>query len=137
MPAFVRAHPVRDLTLRREWRRTKVACQACGRPEWQCDFRGLSVHHIVKPGRSDEVCNFLALCGTCHQLAELLQVRENGAVLPKLPLAVCLTLKRLQDPEEYNPARLEQLLHERLPDPGPVPAYFVREFQRRRGICLG
>ncbi len=118
-----------------EWRLRHKYCQVCGVNRSQALFRDcapLSCHHVVKPGRSHEATNLLMLCNTCHTLAELQAVRRGGILLPKLPLAVCLTVKRLREPHEFDPARLAELFGRNLPDPEPIPAVFEADFRRRR-----
>jgi len=40
---------------------------------------GISTHHICKFRRSDEACNLIRLCQTCHDRAELKRVRVSGS----------------------------------------------------------
>lgn len=117
MVAFVKSHPVRDVAGRREWEVRHNWCQSCGVSKDRAPWPGLSTHHVVRQGRSDEKTNWLRLCHRCHQRAEGLTVRVNGVVLPKLTLANCLYLKRHHDPEEFDERRLAELYHQALPIP--------------------
>ena len=123
MRRFEKSHAVRDPELRSSWRQEQSRCACCWRPYYQ-NGAWIECHHIVKPGRSDELCNFLGLCAgfvegpRCHELAEGMRIRrDDGELWPTLSLANCLWLKRESDPENFDPARLEQLLHKFLPEP--------------------
>lgn len=133
---FVKANPVRDPEARQAWAYRHPYCTACGidavaayRERWP----GLECHHIVKPGREDSACNLLRLCHRCHSLAEGLSIRVDGVLLPKLPLAVCLTIKLVRNPDEFDAVRLAQLYHRALPEMEPIPAVIEAEYVRRRG----
>jgi hypothetical protein len=116
-------------------------CQACG-----ADYRPLQVHHMIggRGGRSDEACNLLRLCGhPCHLLAEGLNVSNPAnsvsapcevrpRLLPKLTLAIQLSIKRLRDPAEFNEMRLTVLHGRRLPDHEPIPMFFTNLFWQNR-----
>ena len=111
-------------------------CAACGRTE------GLTVHHIIggRGGRSDEPCNLLCLCwNPCHLLAEGLDVRNAGPLaackdllLPKITLAVALTMKLETDPEEYDEVRLTILHGRPLPQLFARPHFFLWNFRKNR-----
>ena len=124
---FDRSHPFRDSKARLEWARRQLpCCMACGRfsGKWQSEWLVMTTHHIIKPGRSDEPCNLIRLdwfC--CHQLAEGVPVCLNGKLLPVLKLAHILWLKRRANPEEFDPERLRELLHENLPEPEEPVGY--------------
>jgi hypothetical protein len=110
-------------------------CQACGIPCVQAvrqRWPGLSRHHLVKAGRSDEDCNLLVLCQRCHDLAEGLRIRVAGALLPNLPLAVCLAIKQVRDPAAFDAVRLAVLRGRPLPDPLPIPAFIETEYRQWR-----
>lgn len=130
-----RTNPVRDTDFREEWSSRHWYCQACGvhaRDAERAGPFGLSCHHIIKPGRSDEACNLLRLCQTCHDLAELRNVKRNGILLPKLPWPVCLTLKKTREAQEFNLARcLELMRHGPLELP-PVPEEIEALFRKNR-----
>lgn len=137
--AYDKAHPVKDVASREAWAAEHEVCACCDWTPWQrkrlsfddCKF-ALQVHHIIKQGRSDDECNLLRLCNRCHDLAEYMHIRqESGVLFPKLTLGMCLWLKKESDPEHWNPERLEQLYHKRLPDLEPVPEVFIRERERR------
>ena len=121
------------------WRHEQARCACCWRP---ADYQGhLQVHHIIKSGRSDERCNFLALCFTfdqwsprCHDLAEGLKIRRrDGSVWETLSLANCLWLKWESNPDEFDLKRLTELAHKNLPEPErPHQDYFESRFRIRR-----
>lgn len=124
-----KTNPSKDENAYREWSARRVFCYACGYPG---DWLPLQTHHIVKPGRSHDACNLVRLCHRDHCLAEGLDVREFGKLLPKLTIGMCLTLKQHMDPDEYDAARLEQLRGSRLPDAEPIPEYFLEQYAKRR-----
>lgn len=135
MGAF-KCRPVRDPEMYRAWALEHPWCQACGIDAASAHaerWPGLSTHHIVKAGRSDERCNLLRLCKRCHDLAELLTVKGgDGRELPRLTLAVCLAVKRDRDPGDWAPGRLAELRYPMaLPAPAPVPAFLEEEYRRR------
>jgi len=120
----MRKPPSKDEEFYHRWGLDHPFCGCCGRQD------GLSTHHIVKQGRAHEACNLLRLCQhPCHDLAEGLDVPYVGSsedrLLPKLTIGVCLTLKWINDPAEYDAARLQELRGCRLPDPEPIPAAFA------------
>ena len=135
MGEYVKRHPVRDVAGRYAYALAIGHCQACG-SDGRADFRGLSVHHIAKPGRSDELCNLLVLCGTCHDLAEGHHIRVPGpdgkkVLLPLLPPSVCVTIKAQRDPENHDLARLLELWGWASVDQEPVPE-MIEDLYRQR-----
>lgn len=56
----------------------------------------------------------------------------TSPLLPKLTIGICLTLKFISDPAEYDPARLQELRSSRLPDPEPVPDIYLAILRRSR-----
>ena len=135
MGQYVKRNPVRDVEGRRAYALAIGHCQACG--AGNSDFRGLSVHHIAKPGRSDEVCNLLVLCGTCHDLAEGHHVRVVGpdgkkVLLPLLPPSVCVTIKYMRDPANHDLGRLLELWGWASMDPEPIPEMIDAMYRQRR-----
>ncbi len=120
-----------------EYARTHPFCLACG-----CEWRVLQTHHILggRAGRSDEACNLIRLCAfPCHLLAESLDVRgtDFGEVeyrhLPKITDAIAIAMKiRCGELTEYDLDRLEQLNLRPLPDPEPIPSFFVRLWKMNR-----
>lgn len=126
------SRPVRDEEFRAAWSARHDYCQACGVHGNNAAWPGLSSHHIVKPGRSDECVNLLRLCGTCHSLAELLTVRVNGQALPRLPWEVCCTLKMLREPEEFDSHRLATLAKRLTLDLPPVPLVIEMMYRKNR-----
>lgn len=113
----------------------QTRCACCHIPRRQAIYLrsglDLQIHHLIKRGRSDERCNLLRLCERCHRLAELEQIREQGSLLPKLWLGICLTLKRQSDPAHWKPKRLLELYPRQvLPDLEAVPPVFLAERER-------
>src|SRR4051794_1511100 len=116
--------PVDDPIMYANFASTHDHCQACGidaKTAYHQRWPGLSRHHIIKSGRSDEVTNLLMLCHRCHELAENKPLRVDGVLMPKLPVAVCLSIKATREPLVFNPARLEVLRGRPLPDFLPIP----------------
>ena len=108
-------------------------CQACGVSSQSAPFAPhcggvpLSRHHIVKFKRSDDRTNILVLCHRDHQLAEGASIRDprTRLLLPRLTLGICLSLKKLRDPREYDEARLTELYGRALPDLEPIPKFLL------------
>lgn len=101
---YERVGVIRDPEGRAWWRAEQEnRCQIClGKPDW----RGFSIHHCVRgAGRSDEACNFLLVCGPCHDRCP----GHDGGEYPKLTLGQILTCKVLSNPTEYDRPRLEAL----------------------------
>ena len=89
---------------------------------------GPAVHHIVKPGRSDEPTNFLLLCMRCHALSDdgMTYRDAGGEISPRLTLGVALAIKREADPGEFDAARLAALFGRALPAEAQLPEYDAR-----------
>lgn len=143
--------PVDDTDALGEYARAHDWCAACG-----ADYRVRHVHHILggRCGRSDEDANLLMLCASpCHDLAEGLDVvdeADDGLIrttsghvvgmsmfqrhLPKLrALGIQLSLKlRLGELSAQDLERLAALHGRTLPDPEPIPAFFVEQWKRNR-----
>ena len=144
VPGHAESHPVKDRETLRLWAQRHDFCQVC----WigQRDTRwarltGLQTHHIIKPGRSDEPCNLLRVCGQCHRIIEGERVPDGkGGHWPRLALAHVLYSKREHDPQEYDPDRLTVLWRHRkredgfdpLPEPEPLPEALLAERRRWR-----
>lgn len=131
----MRSRPVRDVAARQTWALQHSHCQGCGLPgiEAARQVMGLTCHHIIKPGRSDEPCNFLLLCQRCHDLAELRTIRDTqGRALPTLPWPVCLTLKRYREPECFDLARCLELRQTGAIELPPIPAFLEAHYRARR-----
>jgi hypothetical protein len=132
---MIRAKPIKDVKGRQAWSESQWYCWACG-----CDLtlavfgRTGETHHIAKPGRSDELCNYSRLCMRDHMLAEGHTIRVGGVVLPKLTMGMVLTLKYLHDQLNWNPVRLAELYCRKvLPDFERIPQFFEEEwFSYRR-----
>lgn len=139
---------VDDVAFVHEWSARHLFCQACGN-----DFRPLQTHHLIggRGGRSDEATNLLRACGhPCHLLCEGLDVPDDRPrivssgwtpdtmprLLPKITLAVALTMKRFADPEEYCPMRLTVLHGRRLPELAAIPDWFVQQWRVNRPELL-
>jgi hypothetical protein len=135
MPEFIRGRPrpkpSKDEAFYTAWGKAHDHCAACGRSGGGA--LDLSTHHIVKQGRAHEAANLLRLCiHPCHDLAEGLDVRVNGYLLPKITIGVALSMKMRSDPAEVDLARLQELRGSRLPDPEVIPAAFVLAYRRNR-----
>ena len=144
VPDCTKSHPVKDREMLRLWAQRHDYCQVCWIAErdtrW-ARLTGLQTHHIIKPGRSDEPCNLLRVCGQCHRIIEGERVPDGkGGHWPRLTLAHVLYSKREHDPQEYDPDRLTVLWRHRarvggfdpLPQPESLPAAFLEERRRRR-----
>lgn len=123
---------IKDKDFYSDWAVEHDFCQCCGIHRLKAQFErwpGLSTHHMVKPGRSDERCNLLRLCERCHACAEMeTRVDGKGQKLPYLPLGVCLTIKQLREPEDVDLERLEYLYGQKLPVLEPYPQVYQDEF---------
>lgn len=134
--------PADDTDALGEYARAHWFCAACG-----ADWNVRHVHHILggRCGRSDEAANLLMLCASpCHDLAEGLDIvysaevffggRRQRDLLPKLrPLGIQLSLKlRLGELSAQDLERLAALHGRTLPDPEPIPAWFVDQFRKNR-----
>lgn len=136
---YERSHPVKDPVLYRDWAFAHPFCQACGigatmaaRLRWP----GLSTHHMVKQGRSDEPTVLLRLCQRDHDLAEGRTVKApGGEPYPILTLGVCLSLKLASEPHDLDLPRLLKLRGCALPDFEPIPAFLQEEWYRFRRTC--
>ena len=109
-----RCHPVKDKAARLSYAEAFCWCQVCPRGQCRKDFRGMVIHHLIRPGRSDEWCNFLFLCAVAHDLCHGYKIRVKGVLLPCLTLGQQLWIKRQCGP--WNPERLTELYRQNLPD---------------------
>lgn len=130
--ALVKSNPIKDGFARYEWKKQQERCACCWRAVWRTYSREwvwYEVHHLIKPGRSDEPCNWLFLCNRCHLLAEgnPRVPDDNGGYWPVLTLGHCLWFKREANHDEWNPQRLEALLHRKLPAPHKPPDVLFKE----------
>jgi hypothetical protein len=122
---YVKAHPVQDRERREAWRAKQSRCHACGRWPHQADHRGFHVHHIAKFGRSDEECNLLLLCATCHDVIEGERVVRGNGHWPALSLAHQLWIKMERDPSNWDPERIRVLRgRATLPTPEMPPSAY-------------
>ena len=116
-----RNNVITDPTVRERWLMEGDhgdRCQLCGVPRNRSGWRGLVIHHIIHGcnARSDEPCNFLLVCGDCHDRIHDGQIRDGktGELVPPITLVDVLAAK--SKTSEWNPRRLEQLYHRRLPE---------------------
>lgn len=125
-----RCRPVRDRAFRRGWAAAHPWCFCCG---GEGDWLGLQVHHLVKPGRSDEAVNLMMLCDFCHRATHGAILRgEDGWLWPNLTLGMQFALKQLREPDIWDQARLEELWGRYLPDLEDVPDVYLEMFAARR-----
>ncbi len=125
---------IKDKNILAEFARTFDYCWACGVPGHRALWPGLQIHHIVKPGRSDERANLSRLCNHCHCLAEGHSIRNDAGILwPWITLPRCLWLKKRIDPRNYDRARLQELYGQSLPRATKVPIVFLREWAKNQG----
>lgn len=129
---MISVHPVRDEAFRKLWSERHRYCQACGVRADKAAWPGLSVHHIIKRGRSDEACNLLKLCSNCHAAAETQEVQVAGSAWPLLPWRVCLTLKAVREHTEFHPARLAELASVEGLDMAKIPRRVEEAFRENR-----
>lgn len=129
---YKRVRPVDDADFYAAWALAHRFCQSCGIPQLQAyrlHWPGLSRHHIIKFKRSDEACNLLMLCQQCHDLAEMRAIRVDGVLLPRLTIGICLMIKKVREPEAWDPVRLEELFGRRLPDLEPIPDFAEESYR--------
>ena len=138
MSIYVKANVVIDPRCRANWRiygDHRCRCQVCHATEYQADWRGLQVHHIIhgSNGRSDEPCNFLLVCGICHGMIHDDQYCDShGVLLPKITLGNVLWVKSHCDDGTWDEERLEVLYHRALPAWTILPAHYLNERAMRR-----
>lgn len=128
--------PVKNQNWYTAWNKDHTFCMACGIPEDAARVHrwpGLSTHHIIKRGRSDEPCNLIRLCQRCHDAAECL---GTGKKFPWLTLGIILTIKKMRDPDNWNPERLKELRLKNLPDLLPVPDVLMHEWNQWQRLPL-
>jgi len=132
----MRRKPCKDAAARAKWGRSKWFCAACGATEY--GLHVLTTHEIIggRGGRSFEPCNMLRLgMHPCHDLASLLDVPSElptgPRLLPKITLAVALSLKLRSDPDEFDLDRIQEL-HGRPIEPEPIPEFFNALFLNNR-----
>ena len=116
MSGFNKSYPVKDKAALEQFAVDQQRCACCWIGVNPFLSRKLEIHHLIKQGRSDERCNLLRLCNECHRLAEMESIRENGDLLPKLTLGMCLWLKLESDYGHHDLRRLTELYHKRLPE---------------------
>ncbi len=140
---FVQSHVVKDEAARLAWIMDGDhgnRCGVCHVPLERSGWRGLTVHHIIHGanGRDDEPCNFLLVCGRCHDMIHDGQYRdeETGELLPPITLGMVLWVKsHTESWDDQVEQRLTQLYHKRLPDWEILADYYLAERVRWRGLA--
>jgi len=112
-------------------------CAVTWRPITKEIFGGFNVHHLIHGahGRSDEPANFLLLSYHVH-----MHYHHGGGLDPVTKVRMPpLTLENMlwckSESGEWNLERLTELFDRRLPEPYPLPEWFLRErelWQTRR-----
>ncbi len=135
---FEQSHVITDPEARERWAMEGEhfdMCQVCFRPRERSDWRGLTVHHVIRGanGRSDEPCNLFLVCGRCHDMIHDGQYRDEktGELLPAITLGMVLWAK--SQTGEWEPERLTQLYHRRLPDLEELPDCYKNEQNKWMG----
>lgn len=141
--------PRKSKSSRRAYRVAHPYCLACGVPEERAPWPCLAVHHLVKPGRSDEPTNLMVLCHFCHLLCHghtldgglygfrwVIGSEQPRVRMPSLTLGMQFNLKRLRDPSSWRPDRLAQLWGRHLPDLEALPEVFVSLYESWRPDCV-
>lgn len=103
------------------WFHSFHACWACGYRQRQLDR-----HHIVKRLRSWELCNLALFCRRCHGAVEGERNFYNGTLWPKIGLDHVLWMKWELDPLNYDIERLTELRGMSMPEPEPLPDFYMR-----------
>lgn len=120
-PIYKKSRPIKNPKLYTQWNKEHTHCQCCGVSSSMAVWPGLTTHHIIKSGRSDEPTNLLRLCPLCHDAAEGLSHKRDGVILPGLPVAICLRIKREREPGCYDAVRLAELRGSNLPQEEDIP----------------
>lgn len=137
MSEFIKAHPIKDRAILAQFAVEQQRCACCWIGVNPFLSRKLEIHHIIRQGRSDERCNLLRLCNECHRLAEGENIRQDGELLPKLSLGMCLWMKLESDYGNHNLRRLAELYHKRLPEPELLPDVHMDRRNRHRRYTDG
>lgn len=99
----------------------------------------LHKHHILGGAkRIDDQRNLLLLCFQwnandcrCHDVYHGERVPRADGYWPALTLGAILGVKRESDPDNYDPAWLQEVLgNKRLPEIEPLPEEFLKERRR-------
>lgn len=115
------------------------------RPEGWYGPTALQVAHIASGGgkaiRVDDRRAVISLSPLCHMLhisdSEAVGSMAIGArVYPTIDERHTLFLKRLLDPDFYDPEYLQSIWIGRLPDPEPPPEQWCRELFDNQGILI-
>jgi len=132
---FRKANPITDQEVRERWRSEGDhgdRCQVCHRPWARAGWRGMWVHHIIHGanGRSDESCNFLFVCGRCHDMIHdgCYRDEQTKELQPHITLGMVLWIK--SHTSEWDADRLAALYHRRLPDLEILAPYYLEERTR-------
>jgi hypothetical protein len=111
-------------------------CQVCHVPHHRSGWLGMAVHHIAhgSNGRSDEPCNMLLVCSRCHAMIHDGQHRDDktNELLPPITLGNVLWVKSHTD--DWDEDRLTELYHRDLPAWDILPAYYMAERIKWRGM---
>lgn len=128
----MKVNPVKDPEFRRQWSIEHDHCQVCWVSPRDLPFCWLETHHLARPGRSDEACNLLRLCKCCHDRRHVVYGEEE------LTDGVLLEVKRLAEPDDWDPARLAKLWFSARAKPEaitemlePIPEWVKTERTRR------
>ena len=137
---FKQSHVITDRDARDRWVNSGGhgdRCQVCWRPLAIPVWLGSAPHHIVHGanGRSDEPCNLILLCSRCHGMTHSDQFRDErtGQLLPDITFGMVLFVK--SQTSEWNPERLAELYHRRLPDLEELPEYYLADRVRWGGLA--
>src|SRR5690348_7020367 len=104
------------------WCATQTRCAVCWCDLAQC-WPPAAVHHLVRRGRQNLLCNLLALCSGCHEDHH----GQNRPGFPGLTFSHLLTAKLESDPANWEPEKLEEIYGRRLPFLMPIPSEYLQE----------
>ena len=93
--------------------------------------RWLERHHIVKCCRIHERWNISMLCKLCHDLAEMHTIRPETEAMDYLRLEHVLWLKKIFDPEHYDPEKMQKYALRKLPEPACPPVWNMNQLVSR------
>ena len=124
---------------RQQYTASRNWCLVCGITGNKASWPGLSCHHLIIPGRSDEETNYAVLCAQCHNIVHGGRVRVGGELLPSLSTSSMLAVKEEREPELFDMKRLVALYRgqaasdrgARPLDFAPIPLYYDRLYQRQ------
>lgn len=135
---FKQSHVQTDPAARERWLREgdhQDRCAVCHWPLSNSGWPGFAKHHVVfgANGRSDEPENLLLVCHRDHSIIHGARVRDEktNELLPDITFGMVLGIKSTTT--EWNPERLRELYHQRLPEWKILPPYYMAERIRWRG----